>query len=57
MKPRRVIVEIEMDTAISIAHLKDFYKAEDWLDGEKVKIHQVQVNVMQKTRRMTRVKK
>ena len=48
MKPRRVTVTIEMDTGLSMAHLKDYYTAENWLDGERVKIHQVQVNVIQK---------
>jgi len=57
MKPRRVIVSIEMDTGLSMAHLKDYYTAENWLDGERVKIHQVQVNVIRKPKRKPRAKK
>jgi len=48
MKPRRVIVTIEMETGLTGADLKDFYKDADVIWSETVKIHQVQVNVIQK---------
>lgn len=46
MKTRRVIVEVEMDTALSGANLKQYYKNAEWFWDEKVKIHQVTVNVI-----------